>query len=150
MKELVLNNVKFQIERLSPSKQFKLLLKIIGIVAKGDVDYSAQIQQVFHNQLQTGEQVDTSTENKYEGSTLSLIVNAVKGALSTLSDDDRDYLINSLLENVTILPNEATPTLIIKATLEQLDKRLKNYTQIFNLLKEVIVVNFTESTADNQ
>ena len=150
MKELVLNNVKFQIERLSPSKQFKLLLKIIGIVAKGDVDYSAQIQQVFHNQLQTGEQVDTSTENKYEGSTLSLIVNAVKGALSTLSDEDRDYLINSLLENVTILPNEATPTLIIKATLEQLDKRLKNYTQIFNLLKEVIVVNFTESTADNQ
>jgi hypothetical protein len=146
--ELNLFGFKFEIERLSPSKQFNLVLKVIGIIAKSNQDYSGQIQQALHNQLQTGETFDISNEQKFEGDTLTLLLSAVKGALSSLSDTDRDYLINSLLSNVKIYPNPETPALSYTATMSELDKRFTSFMQIVKLLTEVVKINFTGSTAE--
>ena len=146
--EITLFGFKFEIDRLSPSRQFNLVLKVIGIIAKSNQDYSGQIQQALHNQLQTGETFDVSNEQKFEGDTLTLLLSAVKGALSSLSDTDRDYLINSLLSNVKIYPNPEVPDLCYTATMAELDKRFTSFMQIVKLLTEVVKINFTGSTAE--
>ena len=140
--------IEFEIERLKPSKQFNLLLKVIGVVAKGSNTASAQVTQVLHNQLKTGVDVPgKEQEQAWSGDSLTLILDAVKGALASLSDTDRDEITGTLLSNVKVV---VTPELKRPATMDELDKRFTSFTSIIKLLKEVITANFTKSIAETQ
>lgn len=131
------HKLNFIVERLKPFEQLNLILKIISIIAKGHSE-SAQIEQALHNIFQTGQQVEQSKE-KAEFSSLQLIIDAVKGALASLSDTDRDWLINELLKNVKL--DTGHPTLKPKATVEELNERCDSFHPIFKLLSELIKIN---------
>lgn len=140
------NEFNFEVERIKPSSQFNLLLKVIGLAAKGSLVAPKQVEALLHNALKTGVQVDTTGEVKYDGEVSTMFVDAIKGAIATLEDKDRDYLINALLERVTLV-NAAGR---FKATTEELDKRFSSFVPLFTLLREVATINFRQSLPEKK
>lgn len=131
------NELNFIAIRLAPFEQFNLILKIIGIVAKGSIANSAQVEQVLHNVFQTGKEIEDSAKN-VDINSVTLILDAVKGALATLSDEDRDWLLNELLKNVKL---DCGQSYIIQATKEELNNRLSGFKPILKLLTELVKIN---------
>lgn len=67
-----------------------------------------------------------------------LILNAIKGAIATLSNKDRDELIATLINGLEIVES---PVFKTPATLQELNVRLFNFQAIFKLLTELIKIN---------
>ena len=135
------SELKFEVTRLKPSEQFKLILKVIGLIAKGSTQ-SKRVEQLLHNQLGTGVEID-GLETSQEANVMAQLFDAIKGAISTLTDADRDALITELLRNVHIV---VTPELKYQASLDQLDKRCSSFVPIMKLLVEVAKINFLPSS----
>lgn len=131
------NTIKFIADRLAPFEQFNLILKVIGIVAKGSQTNTKQVEQVLHNVFQTGTVVE-GVKSDIDVNTFALILDAIKGALATLSEEDRDWLLFELLKNVKI---DCGQSYIVKATIEELNKRLSGFKPILKLLTELVKIN---------
>jgi hypothetical protein len=123
--------------RLEPFEQWNFILRIIGIVSKGSLTNSAQVEQVLHNIFQTGKEVE-NVKSKADVNTFALVLDAIKGALATLSDNDRDWLLTELLKNVKI---DKGQSYIITATIDELNNELSGFKPIFKLLAELVKIN---------
>lgn len=130
------NTLNFIALRLEPFEQFDLILKVIGIVAKGSLSNSAQVQQVLHNVFQTGKEVEDTS--KIDVNSFALILDAIKGALASLSGEDRDWLLSELLKNVKL---DCGQSYIVQATREELNKRLSGFRPIIQLLTKLVKIN---------
>ena len=131
------NTVTFCGERLKPFEQFNLILRIIGIVAKGSKNSSPQVEQALHNVFQTGTTIETG-KGTVNIDSFTLILDAIKGALSSLSDDDRDWLLKQLLKNVQI---QAGTALKVDATIDEINDRFSGFQPIIRLLIHLVKVN---------
>lgn len=129
--------INFIANRLAPFEQFNLILKLIGIVSKGSLTNTAQVEQVLHNVFQTGKEVENA-DSKVDVNTFTLILDAIKGALATLSEHDRDWLLTELLKNVKI---DKGQSYIVNATIEELNSQLSGFRPILKLLTELIKIN---------
>lgn len=129
--------INFIANRLAPFEQFNLILKLIGIVSKGSLTNTAQVEQVLHNVFQTGKEVENA-DSKVDVNTFTLILDAIKGALATLSEHDRDWLLTELLKNVKI---DKGQNYIVNATIEELNSQLSGFRPILKLLTELIKIN---------
>lgn len=130
--------VKFIAERLKPFEQFNLIMKIISVVAKGGNGNNLHVEQALHNLFQTGKNVEIKEKLKEDFTPFKLILEAIKGALAQLSEEDRDWMITELLKNVKI---DCGASYIVKATQEELNSRLSGFQAIFELLKELVKIN---------
>lgn len=129
--------INFIANRLAPFEQFNLILKLIGIVSKGSLTNTAQVEQVLHNVFQTGKEVENA-DSKVDVNTFTLILDAIKGALATLNEHDRDWLLTELLKNVKI---DKGQNYIVNATIEELNSQLSGFRPILKLLTELIKIN---------
>ena len=129
--------LKFSLERLKPFEQFNFILKIVSIISKGaKPSDTARVEQILHDVLQTGKQVDEAKPMKDEVP-ITLLLDAVKGALGSLEEKDRDWLIKELLKNVKI----HNGPVIEDATIDLLNHRLSGFQPVFKLLIELVKVN---------
>lgn len=128
--------INFIVNRLAPFEQFNLILKLIGIVSKGSLTNTAQVEQVLHNVFQTGKEVENA-DSKVDVNTFTLILDAIKGALATLTEHDRDWLLTELLKNVKI----EKESYLIPATIEELNSQLSGFRPILKLLTELVKIN---------
>lgn len=129
--------VTFIITRLKPFEQFNLILKIISIIAKGAKESDkVKVEKSLHSILNTGKNFDDNISGDLLS--LNMLLDAIKGALSSLSDNDRDWLVAELLKNVKI---DCGNNYIVKATQEEIDQRISGYSGIFKLLIEIAKIN---------
>lgn len=131
------NNLKFFVKRLKPFEQCNLILRLISIISKGSVDFSSEVEQALHNVMQTGQQIEKTSTKNTNNTPFKLILDAFKGALASLSNDDRDWLINELLKNVTI----DFSGIKRKATIDELDTVMSGFQPVFKLMTELVKVN---------
>lgn len=131
--------VNFIAKKLPAVEQGFLVLKIIGIIARGAGDkVDVHLEQLLHDYFQTGHKVEGIKNNNYEERAGSLVLNAVKGALATLSTKDRDELINTLIVTVEFVESAVFKTPV---TLQELNQRLSSFQAFFKFLGELIKIN---------
>jgi hypothetical protein len=131
--------INFVAKKLPAVEQGFLILRIIGIIAKGAGDrVDSYVEQILHNLFQTGHQVDGVKNGIDTASAGGLVLNAVKGAVATLSNKDRDDLIATLIAGVEIAESAHFKTPV---TIQELNQRLFSFQAFFKLILELIKVN---------
>lgn len=131
--------INFVAKKLPAIDQGFLVIRIIGIIAKGAGDkVDAHLEQLLHNLFQTGHQVDGVKGGLNEASAGGLILNAAKGAIATLSNKDRDDLIATLISGVEIVESTIFKTPV---TIQELNQRLSGFQAFFKLMLELIKIN---------
>ena len=85
----------------------------------------------------TGKEVE-NVKSKADVNTFALILDAIKGAIAALSDNDRDWLLTELLKNVKI---DKGQSYIITATIDELNNELSGFKPILKLLTELVKIN---------
>ena len=131
--------INFVAKKLPATEQGCLILRIIGIIAKGAGDkVDAHLEQLLHNLFQTGHSVEGVKAGPDAASAGGLVLNAAKGAIATLSNKDRDELISTLIANVEIVESAVFKTPV---TLQELNNRLSSFQAFFKLLLELIKIN---------
>jgi hypothetical protein len=131
--------IDFSVTQFSAIEQSFLILKIIAIVARGtNSDVDLQIEQALHNAFRTGHNVEGLKANPSLDSQFGLLLNAVKGAISVLSDKDRDELISKLLTGVKIIDSSVFQT---TASLAEINKRFTGFQSVFKLLMELFKIH---------
>ena len=129
--------LKFLVQRLKPFEQFNFMLRVISIISKGASSNTAEVEQILHNVLQTGKEVEGAKQLKNDVQPIKLLLDAIKGALAQLEDKDRDWLIKELLKNVKIVDG----IIKIPATIDELNTRLSGFQPVFKLLIELVKLN---------
>lgn len=131
--------INFAAKKLSAIDASFLVIKIMGIVAKGSTgkvdDY---LEQVLHNLFQTGHTVEGLKSGSDEALVGGIVLTAAKGALASLSNKDRDDLISTLIAGLEIVESVSFKT---PATLQELNHRLSSFQAFFKLLMELIKIN---------
>lgn len=143
--------VNFIVKRLNPEDQLNFIVKLIGIIAKGSIANSKTIEQVLHNAIFSGKKIEGLEEEQAEqkkkdeaAKTMGdLIREATKGALATLSKEDKDFIFAELLKNVKIdAGTHGSGSYIADATWEELNHRFDSFIGPMKLIKEVAFINF--------
>lgn len=131
--------INFEAKKLSAIEQSFLILKIIGIIARGAGDkVDACLEQFLHDLFKTGYKVEGAKAITDVDGAGGLVLNAVKGAIATLSNKDRDELISSLIMKLEIVESAVFKT---PATLQELNTRLFSFQAFFKLLMELVKIN---------
>ena len=131
--------LNFIVERLEPWEQFNLIIKIISIVANGHMTQSPMVEQILHNFFQTGVVVSDANKEEVGKKAFAVLIEAIKGALGSLLDSDRDFLISELLKNVKI---DRGNKYIVQATKEELNGWFTSFKPIFKLIAQLVKINF--------
>ncbi len=137
----------FELVRLKPIAQLNFLLKIISVLAKGaqTKESSQKIEAMLNGVIETG--VDfSSVKFNSDDKQVSLFTNALIGAFANFEDDDRDYIINTLLSTVT-LTTKANIRIPMNAV--EVDRKFASIKTLFQLLAEVIKLNFRSSGSES-
>jgi len=131
--------INFVTKKMSSVEAGFLVIKIIGIVARGAGDrVDAYLEQILHNLFQTGYTVEGVKNTTDAGSVGGVVLSAVKGAIATLSNKDRDELISTLITGVEIIESAVFKTPV---TLQELNTRLCSFQAFFKLIFELIKIN---------
>ena len=131
--------VNFIAKRLLPKDQTFLMLKIIGMIAKGSITNSRLVEQALHNAIYTGVKISGAGKEKVEENSMGkIILEAVKGALANLSDEDRDYVFSELLKTVKIGENSQFDSVSWK----DLNFHFQTFVGPMKLFRELIDLNF--------
>ena len=128
------NEFKFYAPKLKAFKQLDVIMDIIRIVARGSVTNKLEVEQILNNLFQTGAKIE-GVDNKIETPAITLLVDAIKGALANLDGDTLNTLLNKLMFGLTI---EIGNNQVIKATKEELDNRFSSWKSLLQLTKELI------------
>lgn len=138
IKELVIiegdKEFKLYAPKLKAFKQLQVILDIIKIVARGSVSNKLEVEQILNNLFQTGVKVE-GADTKIEVPAITLLIDAIKGALANLDDEAFDSLLNKLMVGLTIDDGAGRA---IKATREELDNKFTSWKSLLQVMKELI------------
>lgn len=138
-------DINIQVEKLNAMKQANILLYMFRILARGSGENGGkQVEQFLHNLFKTGVKVTNDSVDNNE--ILSLLTNAILGAIATLTDGEFDYLLTNLLNNAYVVNGDVR----IPLNKAEIERRFENGFTVFILLKELFVLNFMKSSTDNQ
>ena len=135
--------INFQTARLTATQQFNVITKLIQILAKGSGCNSKVVEQLFNNYAQTGVEVDLNNDEKTKitdtTKTVGLFVDAIRNGIANLQDDEKDWLLKTLLKNTFIVIDGGG---LLPCTNDNLDMRFDNFKQMIVLYKELVAFNF--------
>ena len=125
---------KFYAPKKKAFKQLDVIMDIIRIVARGSISNKLEVEQIVNNLFQTGVKVEGVNTN-IEIPAITLLVDAIKGALANLDGDTLDVLLNKLMVGLTI---DVGDNKIVKATRDELDSRFTSWKSLLQLTRELI------------
>lgn len=131
----------FLLQKLTPWQQTDLMAELVKIICKGSPNNSKDVEQALHLIMQSQHVVEEADKKKVNTEAIHLVIQAIKGALASLSKPDRDQIFRMLLSNLKIDISKEGKGSYMAASLENLDQYFDTYWGILSLLKEAFMFN---------
>jgi hypothetical protein len=137
------NVFKFYAPKLKAFKQLDVMTDIIRIIARGSASNKKEVEQVLNNLLQTGVKVEGAdkkegADKNIEVPVITLLIDAIKGALANLDSETLELLLSKLMNGLTI---DIGNNKVVPATHELLDEKLESWKSLVQLTRELIRLN---------